>query len=372
MNIAVITGNYPINFAPNRGAFVYNLLQVLALEHNVTVITPLRAHNWHKYKSGGYGSEKCEVIRPLTFSFSNKKLLGLDSFKLTLWTSKLTLTRALRRASPQPDVIYCHFLNSALHVLDYAKQKGIPVVVASGESRYEIWKRLNTAEKNKLLAGIDGIIAVSETNAQELVGLGFSPDKIEVIPNAVNYELFKPLEKASCRAQLGLPKNKFLVGFIGHFIERKGPNRLIQAIKKINDPEIELVCVGDGGTLEENNFTTIIPPVPNAELPSIFNSFDVFVLPTLSEGHCNVIEEAMACCIPIISSRDTSVEEQLGDSLGVLVNPRDINEIARNIQKLKKDEHIRQGLIQNMQAQFGTNSIEKRAVRISRVLKSVL
>src|SRR5690625_4853269 len=71
MNITVVTGNYPVNFEPNRGAFVYNLLQVLAQQHNVTVISPLKAHNWHKYRSGGYGKEKCQVIRPLSFSFSN-------------------------------------------------------------------------------------------------------------------------------------------------------------------------------------------------------------------------------------------------------------------------------------------------------------
>lgn len=372
MNIAVITGNYPINFAPNRGAFVYNLLQALAAEHNITVITPLKAHKRHKYKVGGYGAERCEVIRPISFSFSNKKLFGLDTLKLTHWASKLTLTRALRGMSMQPDVIYCHFLSSALHIIDYATRKHIPVVVASGESSYDFWDRLNVTEKNKLLTGINEIISVSETNTQELVRLGFSLNKIEIIPNAVNYELFKPLNKAYCREQLGLPKDKFIVGFIGHFIERKGPNRVIQAIKKINDPNIELVCVGDGGTLEENNFTTIIPPVPNIELPRIFNSFDVFVLPTLNEGHCNVIEEAMACCIPIISSKGTSVEEQLHNGLGVLVNPKDTDKIAESIQKVKQDEKMRRGLIKNMRMQIGVNSIEKRANKINQVLMSLI
>lgn len=59
--------------------------------------------------------------------------------------------------------------------------------------------------------------------------------------------------------------------------------------------------------LEINSFTKEIKPVSNYQLPEICNAFDVFVLPTLHEWHCNVIEEAKACEIPIISSRKTSV-----------------------------------------------------------------
>lgn len=372
MNITVVTGNYPVNFEPNRGAFVYNLLQVLAQQHNVTVISPLKAHNWHKYRSGGYGKEKCQVIRPLSFSFSNKKIFGVDTFKLTLWAAKRSLTKSLRRMAEKPDIIYCHFLVSALPVIDYAGKNDIPVVVASGESRYDIWGRLNTHERNKLLHGVDKIIAVSETNSQELIELGFATDKITVIPNAVNYELFRPLNKIQCKELLGFTEEEFVVGFIGHFIERKGPNRLIQAIKELKDPSIKLVCVGRGGALEPNDFTTVIPPVPNAELPEIFNAFDVFVLPTLSEGHCNVIEEAMACCVPVISSKGTSVEEQLSDGLGVLIDPRNIGEIAESIKMLKEKPEVRENLIDKMKKRIGKNSIQKRADKINETLRSII
>src|SRR5699024_5202363 len=113
------------------------------------------------------------------------------------------------------------------------------------------------------------------------------------------------------------------VGFIGHFIHRKGPNRIIEAIESLHDKDIKFVCVGGKGKLKPNSFTRKMDPVPNYQLPEIYNAFDVFVLPTLNEGHCNVIEEAKACGIPIISSKGTSAEEQIDASTGVLVDPLD-------------------------------------------------
>ena len=75
------------------------------------------------------------------------------------------------------------------------------------------------------------------------------------------------------------------------------------------------------------HFTLTLPPMPNSKLNDIYNAFDVFVLPTLSEGHCNVIEEAKACGVPIISSKGTSVENQINEQTGLLVDPLNISEI---------------------------------------------
>src|SRR5690606_268120 len=175
------------------------------------------------------------------------------------------------------------------------------------------------------------------------------------------------------KINLGLARDKFTVGFIGHFIHRKGPNRSIEAIEKLNDKEIHLACVGSRGELKENDFTTILPPVPNMKLPEIYNAFDVFVLPTLHEGSCNVIEEAKACCLPIISSKDTSVEEQIiHNQTGVLINPLDIDAIATAIDKVKKDIEFRNFLKNNLKNKIGENSLVNRARKITDVLQSIV
>lgn len=95
MHIAVISNNYPKNFAPNHGAFVYNLVQKLASLSEVTVISTLKLHEFFKYREGGYGGEKCQVIRPITISLSNRRIGLVDTGKFTRFFAKLSVERAL-------------------------------------------------------------------------------------------------------------------------------------------------------------------------------------------------------------------------------------------------------------------------------------
>src|SRR5699024_132023 len=121
-----------------------------------------------------------------------------------------------------------------------------------------------------------------------------------------------------------------------------------------------------------NTFTKEIGPVPNYRLPEVYNAFDIFVLPTLHEGHCNVIEEAKACGLPIVSSKGTSVEEQIDDTTGMLVDPMDIKEIAETIARLKEDTSLRQELENNLIKKRGENSLRNRAQKINKVFGQVV
>lgn len=372
LKIAVVSNNYPKNFAPNHGAFVYNLVQDLYEHCDITVISGLKVHECLKFKEGGYGEEKCQVIRPLTLSLSNKKVGPLDTAKLTNYFAKRSINKALSGLKYKPDLIYCHFLVNAFTALEYSEKNNIPLVVASGESTYGFYDSLTKHEQDKLKRNIKKIICVSQSNIDRLEQRGFEKEKLILVPNAVDYDVFKPLDKLECKKKLGYAEKDFIIGFVGHFIERKGPNRLIQAIQKLNDSSIKLVCVGSGGSLIENEFTKIIPPMPSNQLPEVFNAFDIFVLPTLHEGHCNVIEEAMACGVPVISSKDTSVEEQLKGGKGLLIDPQNIEEISKAIQSLKEDKTLFEDIRKAVIANRGKNSLEQRAELIYKLLENMV
>jgi len=372
MNILVISSNYPSLQTPNYGAFVYNLMQEMAKEHQITVISPFKLHQLWKPKQDTYGNESCQVNRPVFLSLSNKKLGVIDTGRISHYSYKRAIQKELKTLKQNPDVIYTHFIANAIPILDYASENNIPIVVASGESTYTSLEQRSDQMKQKLIENIAHIICVSRENKEQLIKIGFKKDRISVIPNAVDYSLFKPLDKKQCKINLGLATDKFTVGFIGHFIHRKGPNRIIEAIEKLNDKDIQLVCVGSRGELKENDFTTILPPVPNMKLPEIYNAFDVFVLPTLHEGSCNVIEEAKACCLPIISSRGTSVEEQIEEDVtGILVDPMDIDEIGSAIAMIKEDERYRVKFTNTLKSLIGENSLKNRANKISKILKEI-
>ncbi|HRO47706.1 glycosyltransferase [Agriterribacter sp.] len=369
MELVILSDNYPSDRIPNKGVFVYNLIQELSHYHQISVIAPFRMHHLLKSKFiGGYGKERCKVYRPLYFSFSNRKILGLDTGAWSRYLMAKAVHRCLIRLPVKPDIIYAHFLSNALPGLSYVQKHSIPFVIASGESGYAVAHSERKKELQCLAENTSHIICVSETNKKGLVDLGFSENIMTLIPNAVDYDLFKPLHKETCKEKLGISSQKFVVGFVGNFIHRKGPNRIIEAIKQLNDKDIQLVCVGGKGGLTPNDFTKSIPPVPNYQLPEIYNAFDIFVLPTLSEGHCNAIEEAKACCIPVISSLGTSVETQIDKTTGILVNPLSIHEIAEAIQKLKNQPAARISMEKNLKLKIGEQSLKNRAQKISSLL----
>src|SRR5690554_284537 len=109
MNILVISNNYPSKAFPNYGAFVYNLMQELSKQHQITVISPFKVHNFFKTKGTTYGDEKCKILRPLYWSFSNMKIGSRNTGELSAYLFKKAIDRTLNRIPYKPDVIYAHF-----------------------------------------------------------------------------------------------------------------------------------------------------------------------------------------------------------------------------------------------------------------------
>lgn len=373
MELVIISDNYPSDRMPNKGAFVYNLVQELSHYHTITVVAPFKIHDLLKSKiKGGYGKERCKVYRPRYLSLSNKKILGID---LGFWSGHFkakAVETCLKNLSKRPDIVYSHFLSNGQSALAFVKKNSIPAVIASGESSYSSLSKNIKSNLRDLKDYTSNLICVSEANQEGLKKLGFDESKMTIIPNAVDYSTFVPLDKDSCKEKLGISKHKFVVGFVGYFIHRKGPNRVIEAIKSLEDKDIELICVGGKGDLTPNEFTKIVPPLPNHKLPEIYSAFDIFVLPTLSEGHCNVIEEAKSCCVPVVSSLGTSVERQIDEDTGILLNPIDINEIAQAIKRLKNEDMVRNKMIGALEDRRGQNSLTQRAQKISALLENTL
>lgn len=372
MNLVIVSNNYPSKYMPNKGAFVYNLAQELCEDHKVTVIAPIKLWDFARRRTlTNYGPERCQVFRPLYLSVGNRRIGGVNLGRLTFFFQSLMVQLYLFAIARNADLIYTHFLINGVSVLPFARRNKKPLVVASGESTYNHLSFTSKYKLQKLLDYTSCFICVSKRNYEFFEQRYVDTQKLSIIPNAVNYDVFKPLDTNECKKALGFSTDDFVVGFIGHFIHRKGPNRVIEAIKKNNNAAIKFVCVGEGEDLLPNDFTTVIAPVSNIQLPKIMNAFDLFVLPTLNEGHCNVIEEAKACCIPIISSKGTTVEQQVNAKVGVLVDPMNIDEISDAISRLMADTDLRNAMKENLSSLRNSNSIKVRSEKISRVLEKV-
>jgi len=185
----------------------------------------------------------------------------------------------------------------------------------------------------------DKIICYTIHEKDELVKLGIDPEKIAVIHNGINTDIFVP-KYNRVRA------NKIL--WIGRYIPGKGVQYLIDAFAIIvqSHPDAHLFMIGDGPQMEEmqqkiqdlrlSMHITQKTFIPNEDLPALYQSSDVFVLPSLSEGVPRTILESMACGIPVVCT-DLPQLVDLVDGAGLLVPTRDPEAIASAILKIIKN-----------------------------------
>jgi len=165
--------------------------------------------------------------------------------------------------------------------------------------------------------------------------------QIYVIPNGVNFNHFKLLDKNVCRNELILSNDKFLVLFLGNpELKRKNfalAKASVERLKEIYDKkDVELV-VPFGASHD-----TIV---------KYFNACDVLLVTSFIEGSPNVVKEAMACNLPIISTDVGDVREVISDTRNCFIVSFNSEEIAQRLKIIydnrtrtngrEKIEHLR-------------------------------
>jgi glycosyltransferase involved in cell wall biosynthesis len=195
----------------------------------------------------------------------------------------------------------------------------------------------------------DKIICYTEKEKSMLEKLGIDSDKIVVIHNGTDTNMFIPCEKE---------KNSNQILWIGRFTPGKGVEYLIDAfgILEKEYPDLKLLMIGKGPlkedieqqiqdlNLSKNIF--IKEFVPNSELPEIYQNSDIFVLPSLNEGIPRTILEAMACGVPVICTELPQLVDVV-KGCGLLVSLRDSQALAEGILRVISDRELSQKLGEN-------------------------
>lgn len=110
--------------------------------------------------------------------------------------------------------------------------------------------------------------------------------------------------------------------------------------------------------------------IPDNELPSLYSGATLFVFPSLCEGFGLPILEAMACGVPVITSNSTSIPEITGDA-AILVDPEDIEGIAKNISRIIEDKDLQKGIALKGLERVRLFSIEDNAKRMIRLFEGI-
>ena len=361
MRITFISPDYPRGDS-NAFVFVEQLVNSISSKgFNCFVISPNGAFPWRFLSTPKLIFEERNGVQILRPRFMIVPLfLHIGNLYLYDWLRKRSVNKTLNSLDIIPDVIYCHFWPSANDSFDYSYKHNIPLFVASGES--SIKKLFRSGLNNKKLHSfVKGVICVSSKNKNESLALGLATEeKCVVIPNAIDSSLFYVRSKTECRQKLGIPQDVFIIAFVGWFSERKGSKRVSQAINQI-DEDVYSFFIGSGS--EEPDCKNILykGTVSHDNIPIYLNAADVFVLPTLQEGCCNAIVEAMACGLPIISSDRDFNKDILNTNNSILVDPTNIDEISRAILNVKNNDLLRKEMSKASLEIVSSLTIKRRA-----------
>jgi glycosyltransferase involved in cell wall biosynthesis len=251
----------------------------------------------------------------------------------------------------RPDIIVCSHINFSS--IGYFFKKFFKKEYLITIYGIEAWEIKNSL-KIKSFKEAKMIIAVSNYTKERLISqISDVREKIFILPNAVNGEKFYPHEKPqNLLSEYNLSKNDKIIITVARLSaseKYKGYDKVITSLSYVirEIPEVKYILIGDGNDIERiknlikelklENRVILTGRVEN--LLDYYNLGDVFAMPSKGEGFGIVFLEALACGKPVIAgNQDGSVDALLGGELGILVNPDNINEIAKAIIKVLKRE----------------------------------
>jgi len=234
-----------------------------------------------------------------------------------------------------PDIVHTHGYRPDVIDAGVARRLGIPIVTTAhgfvgGTWRYRTYEFV----QRRAFRRFDAVVAVSRTLGERLARAGVPPVRLHVVPNA--WRRFNPaLDRNAARQALGLPREGFVIGWVGRLSAEKGPDVLLDALPALNSLPLTVCVIGGGGeqpALAERAAKLGVAErirwrgvVPDAD--RVFTAFDVFVLSSRTEGTPVVLFEAMASSVPVVTTTVGGVPDVVSDQEALLVpaeNPRQL------------------------------------------------
>lgn len=187
----------------------------------------------------------------------------------------------------------------------------------------------------------DCIFVLSSHARRTFLERGADDSKLIDMPLGVDLELFSPRPRED--------DGVFRILFVGQVTQRKGLSYLVEAFKRARIPRSELLLAGEviGTAKPWISVPNVrhLGPMPRRDLPRVYASADVYVLPSLAEGFPLTSIEAMASALPVILSDHTFAHDVIVDGVNGFVVPiRDPDAIAERLRVLAGDRDRRAAL----------------------------
>jgi len=262
----------------------------------------------------------------------------------------LRLARLMRRE--RPDVVHSHAWGTLCEGLVAARLAGVPIVVHGEHGTLDLRPR-NVRVQRWAWGRVDRVLSVSSQLTDRMAsGVGFPASRITTIRNGVDLSRFAMADRGAARAALGLASDDFVVGTVGRLVPVKNQRLLLESLALLNKKGLRFraVITGEGplsSKLESSvdrlglnglvHFTGL-----QTNVADVLAAFDVFALPSNSEGLSNTIQEAMATGLPVVATRVGGAAELVEEGrTGLLTPPRDAIALATALETLANNKNLR-------------------------------
>lgn len=321
MRVLTFSTLFPNAERRNFGVFVENRLRHLVATGAVesTVVAPV-AYFPSGNKRFGVWAQQARVARLETrhgLVVHHPRWLAIPKIgsavsPLTLYWASLLAIRQLVAGGLRFDLIDAHYLYpDGVAAVWLGRAFNCPVVITARGS--DVTEFPDHAIPRRYIegaiAGADALISVSAGLRDRLIELGAPPDKVTVLRNGIDTDLFHLVDRAAARAALGLVRPTLIS--VGGLIPRKRNHLTIDAVRLLDN--VDLIIVGEGpehGALQAqidrlglSGRIRLLGPRPHDELPLYYGAADAMVLASSREGWANVLLESMACGTPVVASR---------------------------------------------------------------------
>ena len=308
-----------------------------------------------------WGKEKRSVLYVINENFKFFRLKGLNlAFKPFFSEYPIVPCLGKMIGKEKPDILHAH---SHLFLTTYsavktAKNLGIPSVVTIHgvlakrdlltnflQYSYLYTLALQIFKKSTIS------ICLTRSDAEQIASFGCPPERIRIVPNPVDTELFKP------RSEI---EEENLIVWVGRFVPEKGLKYLIEAARIVANfnKKAKFLLVGWGPLrsslnnliriLNLDDIVSIIGPIEHEKIAKIIARGSIFAFPSLKEGMPKGILEAMSMGKAIVASNIFGLSEIIENNFnGLLVQPRNAKTLASKIITLLDDKALRNRLGRN-------------------------
>jgi glycosyltransferase involved in cell wall biosynthesis len=281
----------------------------------------------------------------------------------------LRLAAHFRRA--RIDVVQTHNPMALVYGAPAGKLAGAAVVHTKHGENLEVHAR-RLVLRRAAAAFADAFVAVSPTTAGAARATrDVALRKLRVIPNGIDVARFQadPEARGAVRRELGIPEDAWVVGTVGRLVHEKNQVLLVRALGGVLGERRRLVLVGDGPEAsaivragEEVGATPWMHLTgARSDVPRLLKAFDVFALPSRSEGLPLVILEAMATGLAIVASSVGGLPDVIADGdTGILVTSGDPAPLRACLLALAEDPgRVRELGSRARQAAHARHSLER-------------